>query len=518
MSSSTKNVAKSAAIIVILGLLAKPLGFVREMLIGSKFGSSMETDTYILALSAIALFAGLLNKTINTTLIPILSEVEQKEGKEGKILHTNNFLNLLMIMAILLVLFGVIFTPFIVKVIAPGFENTKQFNLAVKLVRIGFPSLIFNSIQGVLIGYLQTEGHFKEGAAISIPMNITFVLFLLFLSDTFGIVGLMATSTLAALVQVLYVSRGVLKTDYRYSFHVDIHDEYIKKILALIPPILISVGISDFNSIVDKSMGSTLIEGSISALNFAEKLGQVVRMIFVSAITTVMYPEFSKAANKGDHDELKKSVITAINLTLLITVPATVGMILLSTPIVKLAFERNKFDAVATMMTSSALIFTALRMASSSIRILLHNVFYSLQDTKVPLYVGGFAVAINILFNFILIGPMKHNGLAFATTISSYSAMVVLIYILRKKIGSVGFMDSVKVGFKTLFASLIMGGLALVTHRYLINVLGSGTVSEIISLGAAVGLGGLVYFVLIHVLKVDEFQWFMKSLFARIRG
>ncbi|HZJ86805.1 MAG TPA: murein biosynthesis integral membrane protein MurJ, partial [Erysipelothrix sp.] len=395
MSSSTKNVAKSAAIIVILGLLAKPLGFLREMLMGSKFGSSMETDTYILALSAIALFSGLLSKTINTTLIPILSEVEEKEGKEGKILHTNNFLNLIILASFILMLAGMIFTPLIVKLIAPGFDSTKQFNLAILLIRIGIPALIFDSTKGVLIGFLQTEGRFKEGAAVGIPLNLTFIIYLAFLSERFGIIGLMFTATLASIVQLVYVMYGLKDTPYKHSLHVDIHDEYIKKILVLIPPILISVGISDFNSIIDKSIGSTLVEGSISALNYAEKLGQVVRMIFVTAITTVMYPEFAKAANKGDHDELKESIITAINLTLLITVPATVGMILLSTPIVKLAFERNKFDAVATAMTSSALIFTALRMASSSIRILLHNVFYSLQDTKVPLYVGGFAVGVN---------------------------------------------------------------------------------------------------------------------------
>lgn len=515
--SSVKKAAKSAIIIVILGLLSKPLGFLREMLMGSKFGSGMQTDTYLLALSAISLFAGLLNKTINTTLIPILSEVEKKEGEEGKLLHTNNFLNLIILTAIALTIIGTVFSSSIVKVIAPGFDTENQFNLAVLLIRIGMPSLIFNSIQGVLIGYLQTEGRFKEGAAIGIPMNFAFIFFLLFLSSNFGIVGLMVTSTLASILQVLFVIIGVRKTNYRYKFYVNVHDEYIKKILVLIPPILISVGISDLNAIVDKSMGSTLVNGSISALNYAEKLGAMVRGIFISAITTVMYPEFAKAAHKEDKTELKESIILSINLTLLITVPATIGMMVLAKPIVILAFERGAFDHVATMMTTSALVYTAMRMTSSSIQLLLHNVFYSLQDTKVPLYVGIFAVITNIASNALLIGPMKHDGLALGTTISSFLSTILLIYLLRKRLGSVGFMDSVKVGLKTLFASIVMGLVVVVLYRYLLLLLGAQKIMQAISLVVSVTVGIVLYVGIVYLLKVKELHWFMSALKGRMR-
>lgn len=516
--SSRKKAARSAIIIVILGLLSKPLGFLREMLISYRFGSGMQTDTYLLALSSIALFTGLLNKTINTTLIPILSEVEDKEGKEAKIRHTNNFLNLIIIFSVLLMLFALIFTPYIVKLMAPGFTDQMQFKLAVVLVRIGIPAIVFNSVQGILVGYLQTEGRFTEGAAIGIPMNLAFIIFLLFLSNTYGIVGLMVTSTIASVLQVLYVSYGVKKTSYKHSLHIDIHDAYIKKILTLIPPVLISVGISDLNSVIDKSMGSTLVKGSISALNYAEKLGMLVQGIFISAITTVMYPEFARAANKEDKTELKESIILAINLTLLITVPATIGMMLLSHPIVKLAYERGRFDAVATLMTSGALYYTVIRMTTSSIRTIINNAFYSIQDTKTPLYIGGLAVAVNIVFNIILIGPMKHQGLALATTISSFISLIASVYVIRKRLGSFGFMSSVEVAIKTLIASLLMGFVAYYIHNFLSASLGTSKLYEIIALFSAVLVGAVLYIVLILIFKVEEFDWFVSSLKRRIKS
>lgn len=510
--STTKKVARSAIIIMVLTIVAKPFGFLRDLLMGAKFGSGLESDTYFLALSGIALFSGLLNKTINTTLIPVLSEVEKKEGKTGKMLHTNNFLNILILFSAFLMVLGFLFAPLLIKLMAPGFKSDYQVSLAILLLRIGLPTLVFTSVQGVLIGYLQSEGRFNEGAAIGIPLNIAFVTFLLFLSERFGIVGLMVTSVVASIFQVMYLVYGAHKVNYKHTLHLDLHDEYIKKILVLIPPVLISVGISDLNSIVDKSMGSTLIKGSISALDYAEKTAMLVRSIFISAITTVMYPVFASEATKDDKTNLKVALVRTINLILLITIPATIGMMILAEPIVRVAYERGKFDNIATIMTSTALVFTALRMATSSIRIMVNNVFYSLQDTKVPLYVGAFAVATNIIFNFILIKPMGHMGLALATTISSLFAVLLLVYILRKRIGSFGFAKSVEVGIKSLISASIMGVVVYFSYNYLVTLLGMQKLFEAIALFSSVILGVVIYFVMIHILKIDEVKWFLDAL------
>lgn len=505
--SQSKKAAKSVAIITLFTLSGKALGFIREMLIGAKFGSGIETDTYFVAMSSIALFTGLITKAINTTMIPVLSSVEKIEGKDGKKLHTNNLLNIVSLLSIFIMVLAYFLAPVIIRIIAPGFTTPAQFNLAVLLMRIGLPSIFLAGIQSILSGYLQTENRFTETAAASFPINFVYISFLLFLSSIFGIKGLMAASVLATLSQILLYTYGSRKLKFKYKFILDFKDKYVKRILYLIPPILISVGISDLNSIIDKAMASTLVEGSISALNYAEKLNGMVRGIFISAIITVMYPMMAKEANKDSYDGLKRVTIQGINIILLITIPATVGMVIFASPIVKLAFQRGVFDSTATYMTAGALVFTSLRMATSSIRTLVNNTYYSMQDTKTPVLVGFLAVATNIVFNFILIKPMAHRGLALATTISSIVASMVLLYILRRKIGAFGFLQSVKCGLKSLLASSVMGIIVYFLYGSLSISLASGTLYEFISLLISIGVGTLVYAVLIYLFKIEEVEW-----------
>ncbi|MFA5577749.1 MAG: murein biosynthesis integral membrane protein MurJ [Tissierellaceae bacterium] len=514
--SKSKKAAKSIAIIIIFSFGGKLLGFIREMLIGAKFGSNAETDTYFLAMTAISLFTLVITKSINTTMIPVLAEIENKEGKEGKKTHTNNLLNIVIFIAIIIVILAWLLAPLIIKLLAPGFEDN-QYKLAILLMRIGLPTIIFAGIQGVFRGYLQTEGSFTETAAISFPFNITYIIFLLFLSGTFGIKGLMVASVLAVVSQMFLQVSGLRRTNYRYKYILDFKDKYIRKILYLIPPILLSVGIGDLNKIIDKSMASVLVKGSISSLNYANRLDGLVRGVFIAAIATVMYPMLSQEANKGTYDGFKKALVKGINIILLITIPATVGMIILAGPIVKVAFQRGEFDSTATIMTAGALIFTLVGMVGSSLRTLLNNAYYSIQDTRTPVVNGIIAVAINVIFNFILIGSMGHRGLALATSISATVASLLLLHGLRKKIGSFGFLSSVRVGLKSLAASTIMGVVVYFLYDIISISIGTGILYELISLLVTVGIGSLIYLILIYLFKVDEVNWAIKLIKDKIR-
>lgn len=146
------------------------------------------------------------------------------------------------------------------------------------------------------------------------------------------------------------------RTDYRYEFIANYKDPRFTKFLSLIPPVLVSTGITSFNSMIDKGMGSILKKGSISALNFAEKLSALSRGIFISSLVTALFPSLAKEAAQEDKSALIESIIQGINIIMLVTIPTTIAMNVLSIPVVRLAFERDKFDEVATLMTASALI------------------------------------------------------------------------------------------------------------------------------------------------------------------
>src|SRR5699024_4954560 len=452
--SNLKKSAKSVVTIIVFTLASKVLGFLREALIASNYGSGAGTDTYFIALSAVSLFSVLLTQTINTTLIPILSDVEAQEGKKGKLNHLNNFLNTVTIIAFILVVIGYFVTPLLMKLLGKGFVG-EQFDLAILLTRIGLPTLIFSSIVGIFRGYLQSEERFNESAAAAFPKNIVYILFLIFLSRYFSIKALMVAAVIAEASQLLIQIPSLRKLGYRYKMTVDLQDEYMQRLAALIPPILISVAISDLNNLIDKSMASSLVKGSVSSLNYASVLNNIVMSVFVTAIITVIFPMLSKEANAENYNGLKKLMHTSLNIVLLITIPAAIGMIVLATPAVKVAYQRGEFGEAATMMTSSALVYYSLGLVGNGVKGLLTRVYYSLKDTKTPMINSAYALGLNFIFNLVLVQFMGHRGLALATSLSTTITAIILLHHLRKKIGNLGLKAMTQSSNKSLISSII---------------------------------------------------------------
>lgn len=507
--SEFKKSAKSVLIIIIFSLGSKVLGFIREALIASQYGSGNQTDTFFIALSAIALFSTILTKTINTTLIPILSDVEADEGKDGKLNHLNNFLNIITSVAFVLIILGFFLTPFIMKILARGFVG-EQFDFAILLTRIGLPTLVASSIVGVFRGYLQSEELFNESAASAFPKNFVYIIFLILLAPYFDIKALMVASVVAELAQLTIQIPSLKRLGYKYKPTIDIHDEYMKRIADLIPPILISVAISDLSNLMDKSMASSLVTGSVSALNYASKLNSVVRSVFITAIVTVVFPIFSKEVSARNYERLKQVMSTSLNIVLLITIPAAVGMIVLSTPIVRIAYERGAFDETATIMTAGALIFYSMGLIGTSIKSMLNRVFYALQDTKTPMINGIYTLGLNFILNLIFIQFFGHRGLALATSISTTLTSGILLYDLRKKIGNLGFTKIAITGSKTILSAGIMGVVVHYTYSFLNITLGTSGIFDLVNLSLSALAGILIYFILLFLFKVEELHFVIK--------
>lgn len=504
--SQLKKSAKSVVTIIIFTLASKVLGFVREALIASSYGSGARTDTFFIALSAITLFSALLTQTINTTLIPILSDVEAQEGKKGKLNHLNNFLNIITFVAFIMVIVGFFITPYLMQILGKGFEG-EQFDFAILLTRIGLPTLIFSSIVGIFRGYLQSEEYFNESAASAFPKNIVYIVFLVFFSQYFSIRALMVVTVLAEAAQLTIQVPSLRKLGYRYKMMVDLQDEFMQKLATLIPPILVSVAINDLNNLIDKSMASSLVKGSVSSLNYASVLNNVVQSVFVTAIITVVFPLFSKEANAKNYAGLKKMMHTSLNIVLLITIPATIGLIVLATPAVKFAYQRGEFGEVATMMTSSALVFYALGLVGTGVKSMLTRVYYALQDTKTPMMNSAYALGLNFIMNLILVQFMGHRGLALATALSATITAIILLYQLRKKIGNLGLRAMTQSSVKTLISSLIMGVVIYFVYNYSVTAFNPSRFMELIIVGVTVLIGVLVYVVSLYLFKVDELRF-----------
>lgn len=518
MSNKAKGTTRTVLMLSIFSFLSKILGFLRVSLISSKYGTQSSYDAFVLALAGIGIFTTVVSNTIGTTLIPVLGEVESKEGKQGKRDHLNNFVTIIATVSIILTVVGIIFTPVFMKLFARGFkDNEELFALVVKLTRIGFPTVVTSSLIGVFRGYLQSEGMFKESATAGLLTNIIMITFLLVLADKFDVEALMIAYVIASSAPLIVQLYSLKSTGYTYDYLMDLSDKYMRRVISMLPPVLIGVAVTDINKIVDNTLASSLPTGSVSAMDYALRLDSITTGIFVASIMTVVFPMLSIAANEKDRAGLKKATIKGINTILLVTIPAAIGMMVLATPIVTLAFQRGKFDALATQMTAGALKFFSLGVVFSAIKGFSYRVFYSIQDTKTPVINSAVTVAFNIIFNLMLVKSMQHEGLALATSMAHFVTSFLILFLLRRKMGPFGFKESFIVGIKSLVASLIMGVFAFYSYNYFISLVPSGKLGLSIALFSSVLLSAGLYFVLTLLFRIEEVHFIVSSFKRKLQ-
>ena len=497
------NLARSATMIAVFTLISKAMGFFREMMIGSNYGAEAITDTYFTAMRATVLIMGTLGVALNTTLIPIFSEIRANSGKKAQKRYLNNMLNIVFIITIGISIFGYIFSPLIIKLMAKSFVGD-QFLLAVKLNRIGIPIVVFLGITYVLSGYLQSNEIFGPHAIMGIPYNMVFLIGISFFVREENIETLMIISVFAALSQVLIQIPAVLNTRYKYSPRINLRDPYLKKALILVLPVLIGSAVSQVNAIIDQTLASGLPGGSISALTFASRINEMIISVFVAAIATVVFPMLSKAFANGENDEIRAIFKKGVNIILLVTVPATIGIMLLGEDVVRIFFERNNFTPRATAMTSGALFYYSIGLIASSLRLMLNKMFYSFRDTRTPMVNGGIAVIVNVILNLFFIRFMAHEGLALATSLSAVVTTILLFIDLRNKIGKLGLKSILTSFIKVSIASLIMGGAIYLLYFKVFALLPDVKIVELLSLIVSVAVGAIVYFLLCMILRVKE--------------
>ncbi|QQY79968.1 putative peptidoglycan lipid II flippase [Keratinibaculum paraultunense] len=514
--TSTRKVVQSAAMIAIFTLISKFLGFLREVLIASTYGSGYETDTYFVAMTATVIIMTTIGSSLNTTLIPIFTEIEEKSGKEAKLKFLNNVLNMVFFITIILALLGFFLSPLVIKVLAKGFTG-EQFTLAVKLNRIGLPIIVFLGFTYVFSGYLHSSEIFGPPAIMGLPYNLVYIIFLLFFAEEGNIQGLMLTSVIAASTQFLIQVPAIKHQGYRYSCDIDLKDPYLKKTLILILPVMLGSAVQQINTIIDKTLASSLVEGSISALTYASRISDIIISVFVMAITTVIFPMLSRAFSQEDNMQIKKIMGQGINIILIVTIPATIGIFILAKPMVRIFFQRGAFDKVATYMTSQALIFYSVGLVGSSLRLMLNRVYYSFQDTKTPMLNGVLAVGLNIVLNLILIKPMGHSGLALATSISATFTTLLLFIDLKKKLGRIGLKRYLSCFIKTLIASIIMGIVVYFMYFGLVSLLPNKWIVDLLILLLSVVVGVFLYVIVCSALRIREMRILLRALIKKMR-
>lgn len=491
------------------------MSLARDIKLASTFGLVGASDVYFYASTLIFLVAALITQSINTTVIPILSRAKLKGGVAEKSRLFNNIISFVMLIGVLAALTLVLLTfwPLGIKWLTLGFDEEQRRSF-VLMIRIGAPSIILMSIVAANRNYLQSEARYLETAFSDNLLAVLGIFFLFYFADSWGLTILVVAIVLAPLLQIAVQYLGFSGLAFRYKPHIDFHDNEIRAMAILIVPVLISTGISDVSKLIDQALGSTLTVGSLSALAFGGKISGLVIGICILPLVTVIFPFLSASAASSNFDELRIELRQVATIVIIITLPVTIAVLVLSENIVAVIFERGNFDSKATLITSEVLFFYSLGLISAGLRLILIKVFYSLQDTKTPVKYAVVASMLNIILNFVLIGPLEHKGLALATSISGWVLAFLLMRSLMQKIGNVVSKGMVNSVTKSGLASLLM----LTAIIYFDNLLLSDAklfVNETLRLVLVSIIGFITYLSCLIILKVEEIMWIVRIFFNK---
>ncbi|KXA31784.1 integral membrane protein MviN [Peptoniphilus harei] len=507
-SSAGSRIAKSTLAITGFLLVGKVFGFFRESLTAYVFGASKEMDAFSLAQAATAMIASFVTQAIATTYIPSAQKAENDHGPSRKNYFTNNLLMVTSLVSFVLIILGILF-PNQIALLSASQADPETYAIVVKLIQVGMPVVLFSSWVGVMEGYLQHGGKFAATGAIAIPLNLTYIVYLALFSHHVGIIGLTIASVLGILAQFIFLLPNAMKIGYRPRLVADFQDKYVREAIVLALPVFVSVSVNDINTIVNRNLASGMGQGAASILYYSNKMNTMIIGIFITAITAIVFPILTRTLGSGDMKLGKKVMNASVKTVLFITVPATVGLIILARPIIEIAFVRGSFTAANGVAATSTLRCYSLSLISISVINVLNRIYYSIGDTKTPFYVGVTNVVINVGLNLLVARHFGTNGLAASVSIATTIAVFISFILLKKKIGNLGTRSYIKALIKTVMASLVMGAITLAYFPYekLIMALTSGgvqTLSRLVFLMLVVFIAALVYVFCLYKLGVRE--------------
>lgn len=494
--SNAKLALISIATLVVL-FISKISGFFRDIALAYTYGTSGTSDAYVLSTTIISLFT-IFSTAFSLAFMPICMELSVTGGEQKK-RFIDRLYTLITAAVILLSILLMSCADPLVTAFAPGFGSSTHDTAAMllEILLVTLPATFIVTLGGQ---QLRAENTFLIPAAIAIPLNLVLMAVLIFISPVYGINSLGWGYVLGVGVQLLWTCAVLGKKGYRYHPEWGISDRELRKVLVLTVPILIGNAIQSINTIIDRILASGLLEGSMAALNFSNKLAMLVISMSSLGVGNVCYSKMSDLGARKKQGELILFMRQIINILTIIVVPATIGMMVLNIPIITAVFEYGAFDKNSGDMTATALYFYAIGLVGYSIRDIITRAFYSMQDSRTPMINGILSVLLNIILSIALSKRMGIGGIALATSVSAVFGSLILLISLRKKCGRVGGKEMGLTFLKCCAAGIVMGFCVSKIYTYSFMLIGNTAFALLI----AVLLGITIYGGVMLLMKVKE--------------
>ena len=519
---SSRRVAGAAGIVAFGFLGSRLLGLLRSVAIADAFGTDPELGAYWVAFRLPDLvFQLLAGATLSAAFIPTFSRVALRGGEEASWRLASSVLNLISIATVLVAVVAFLLAPLIVPLLAPGLgeENGRQDELqalAVELTRLMLVSPILFGLSGMVTGILNARQHFWAPALAPMVYNASIIFGALALAGPMGTQGLATGVIIGSAAHLLVQLPALRSAGMRWSAALDLGSESVREVARLMGPRVLGLAAWQVNLVVVIFFASFVSDAAISAVNYAFMMAMLPVAVVGMAISTAVFPTLAQQAAARQLNLMRQSLSESLRMILFLAVPASVGLILLARPTVRLLLQRGAFDASSTDLVVDALVIYCVGIFAHAGVEILSRGFYALSDTRTPVAVALLTMTANVVLCSALVAPFGVRGLAAAASLSAVAEFALLLRMLHLRLGGLGGRAFSRSVVRTAAATVVMAE-AMLLLLMLLRSAGAepGDASGALLLSAAGGLAGLAaYLLAASLLRSAEYE----AIAARLRG
>ncbi len=443
-------------------LISRIFGYIRDVMQAFYLGTGRGADAFYIAYIIPNLLRRLTGEgAMTAAFVPVFTQLRKEKSREELWKFANAFFfDLTLIMALLAVL-GIVFSPLLVKIIAPGFGDVQgKWELTIFLTRIMFPYIFLISLAALAMAILNSFHKFFVPAFTPVLFNLAIIcLAVLFARKAEEPAFVFAAGVvLGGVFQLAFQLPFLWRRGMRFKFSLSFSHPAVRKVAKLMVPGIFGAGIIQIIFAISRIIASFLEEGSVSSLYYASRVQELTLGLFSIALSIALLPTFSELAAHHDIQGMKKTLIFSFKLVFFVTIPAMVGLLVLNRPIIQVLFQRGVFDEQSTAMSASCLFFFSFGLPFISGVKILASAFHSLKDTKTPVIVAFFVMLSYISLSLILMKPLRVGGLALALSLSAVLNFFLLFILLEKKIGKIEKKKFSASVLKSAFSAAVMGG------------------------------------------------------------
>jgi putative peptidoglycan lipid II flippase len=513
------RIARSTAFFSVATAASRVAGLVREIVAASYYGIYGPMSAFTIAFQVPNLVRALFaDAALQPAFVPVFTEqLERKNYREAFRLASTLLLLVTLVLGAITALF-VLLAPVIMPVFAPGFEG-EILDLTVTLSQVLFPILVLLGVSGVVVGILNSYDRFGAFAISSLFWNLTIIAVVIALVPLFEgqdrIYAYAIAILVGTLVQLMIPTFDLRNTPFKFEWSFEWRNPDVRRVLLLMLPVTISLGLINFNLLINSLFGSFVSDQAPAAIDKAFRIYQLPQGIFSVAVATVLFPTLARFAARGEMENLRATMANGMRQILFVLVPAAAVVLVLSEPMIRLVYQRGEFTPEQTTLVATALFWFAFTLPTNGLYLLQTRTFFSLQRPWMATGLAGLDLVVSALGALALYGPFGVAGIVAGTGIGTTAAVIAQAVILRREFDGLELGALLATGIKITIASAALAGVSFGVWDLLDGALGRGLAGQIVSLGVGLGLGSLVYLGAAKLLRIAELEQIMRLLRRR---